>query len=226
MIPGTSARTSDTARRLRGFGPLGVLAVLIIVASSVAGFFISALLVLAWARASDTPLGSLGFNAPRRWTLTIAGGIGLGIVLKVVSKAIVMPLLGAPAINATYHYLVGNAGALPWITAAVLINAGFGEEVFFRGYLFERLGALLGPGKAVLTGSVVLSTALFAMAHYHDQGLPGVEQAVLTGLVFGGIYAWRRQIWFLMIAHVAYDLTAIVIIYCNWEEAVARLVIR
>jgi membrane protease YdiL (CAAX protease family) len=203
-----------------------LLAVLVIAASSVAGFSVSALLVLAWARVSETPLRSLGFKAPSRWTVTIAGGIGLGIVLKIVSKAIVMPLLGAPATNATYHYLVGNAGALPWIIAAVLINAGFGEEVFFRGYLFERLGALLGPGNAVLAGSVVLSTALFAMAHYHDQGLPGVEQAVLTGLVFGGIYAWRKQIWFLMIAHVAYDLTAIVIIYCNWEEAVARLVIR
>jgi membrane protease YdiL (CAAX protease family) len=226
MIPGTSDQTSDTARRLRGFGPLGLLAVLVIAASSVAGFSVSALLVLAWARVSETPLRSLGFKAPSRWTVTIAGGIGLGIVLKIVSKAIVMPLLGAPATNATYHYLVGNAGALPWIIAAVLINAGFGEEVFFRGYLFERLGALLGPGNAVLAGSVVLSTALFAMAHYHDQGLPGVEQAVLTGLVFGGIYAWRKQIWFLMIAHVAYDLTAIVIIYCNWEEAVARLVIR
>ena len=226
MIPGTPAQTPDTARRLRGFGPVGVLAILLIVAGSVAGFSVSALLVLAWARFSDTPLRNLGFRPPRRWSVTIAGGLALGIVLKMVSKAIVMPLLGAPAVNATYHYLAGNAGALPWIVAAVLINAGFGEEVFFRGYLFERLGALLGSGMAALAGAVLLSTALFAMAHYHDQGVPGVEQAVLTGLVFGGVYAWRRQIWFVMIAHAAYDLAAIVIIYANWEEAVARLVVR
>ena len=74
-----------------------------------------------------------------------------------------------------------------------------------------------------MTGTVLLSTALFALAHYPDQGLPGVEQATMTGLVFGGIYAWRKQIWFLIVAHAAFDLTAIAIIYGNWEEAVARL---
>lgn len=217
-------RTTDIARRLRGFGPLGVFAVLAILAGSMGGFVVSAILVLVWARLSDTPLGDLGFKTPRSWMLTLVGGAAFGIVFKFGAKAIVMPLLGAPAINVPYHYLVGNAAALPWIVATILISAGFGEEVFFRGYLFERLGTLFGPGKAALAGTVLLSTALFALAHYHDQGLPGVEQAVMTGLVFGGIYAWRKQIWFLMVAHAAFDLAAIAIIYWDWEEAVARLV--
>lgn len=217
-------RTTDIARRLRGFGPLGVFAVLAILAGSMGGFVVSAILVLVWARLSDTPLGDLGFKTPRSWIVTLVGGVAFGIVFKFGAKAIVMPLLGAPAINMPYHYLAGNAAALPWIVATILISAGFGEEVFFRGYLFERLGTLFGPGKAALAGTVLLSTALFALAHYHDQGLPGVEQAVMTGLVFGGIYAWRKQIWFLMVAHVAFDLAAIAIIYWDWEDAVARLV--
>jgi membrane protease YdiL (CAAX protease family) len=65
---------------------------------------------------------------------------------------------------------------------------------------------------------------LFALAHYQDQGLPGVEQASMTGLVLGGIYAWRKEIWLPMIVHAAYDLAAILIIYMGWEEAVARLI--
>lgn len=221
-----NVQTSETARRLRSFGPLGVLAVLAIVAGSMAGFFVSAVLVLVWARFSDTPLGDLGFKAPRSWIVTLLGGVTFGIAFKLGAKAFVMPLLGAPAINMSYHYLTGNAQALPWIVATVLIGAGFGEEVFFRGYLFERLGTLLGPGKPALAGTILLSATLFALAHYHGQGLPGVEQATMTGLVFGGIYAWRKQIWFLMVAHAAFDLTAIAIIYWNWEEAVARLIFR
>lgn len=215
--------TSDIAQRLRGFGPLGVLAIVVIFAVSTAGFAVSAVLVLVWARLSDTPLRNLGFKAPRSWIATLLGGAAFGIVFKVAAKAVVMPLLGAPAINASYQYLAGNANALPRIIASVLISAGFGEEVFFRGYLFERLGALFGSGKAALAASVLLSTALFALAHYHDQGLPGVEQATMTGLVFGGIYAWRKQIWLVIVAHVAFDLAAIAIIYWSWEEGVARL---
>ncbi|TMA33009.1 MAG: CPBP family intramembrane metalloprotease, partial [Deltaproteobacteria bacterium] len=55
-------------------------------------------------------------------------------------KAVVMPLFGAPAINPAYHYLAGNTAALPGMILAVIFGAGFGEEIFFRGYLFERLG--------------------------------------------------------------------------------------
>ena len=75
---------------------------------------------------------------------TVAIGIPFGVALKLVMKAIVMPLFGAPAINARYHYLAGNAAALPWMLYAVVLGAGFGEETVFRGFFFERLGKLLG----------------------------------------------------------------------------------
>ncbi len=48
----------------------------------------------------------------------------------------------------------------------------------------------------------------------------------MTGLVLGGIYAWRKTIGLPMMVHAAYDLTAIMIIYMDWEEAVARQVFR
>ena len=60
--------------------------------------------------------------------------------------------------------------------------------------------------------------------HYPDQGLAGAEQATMTGLTLGGIYAWRKEIWLPMIVHAAYDLAAILFIYMGWEEAVARLI--
>jgi membrane protease YdiL (CAAX protease family) len=212
--------------KLRGFGPVGVLALLGITASGLAGFFVAAVFVLLWAHYSETPLEELGFKASRSWVVTVLCGAAFGIVFKLAAKAVVMPLLGAPAINASYHYLAGNEDALPGIVAAVVFNAGFGEEVFFRGYLFERMGALFGRGAIAVAGTVLLSTALFALAHYRGQGLPGVEQAAMTGLVFGGIYARRRQLGFVMVAHLAFDLTAIAMIYWRWEEAVARWVFR
>jgi membrane protease YdiL (CAAX protease family) len=134
-----------------------------------------------------------------------------------------MPLLGAPAINEAYHYLTGNTAALPGMILTVLVGAGFAEEVFFRGYLFERIGALLGSGRAALLAKLVISTGLFAVAHYFVQGVPGVEQAAVTGLVIGSIFAWRREIWTCVVIHAAFDLTALVLIYLDLEEKVARL---
>ena len=220
------AQPTDTARRLREFGPLGVVVALAIVASNLAGFIFTAVLVFGWAHYSNTPLRELGFTRPRHPAVMLLAGLGLGVLLKLVLKSVALPLLGAPAINGPYHYLVGNAAALPWLVATALLSASFGEEVFFRGYLFERLGKLIGTGRIAVAATVVLSTALFALEHYHDQGIPGVQQASLTGLVLGALYAWRRQIWLPMVVHAGYDLAAIAIIYLGWEEAVARLVIR
>jgi len=219
-------QTRDAAQRLRGFGPLGVLAFLVILAGSLVGPPVGALLVLAWANLSCTPPQALGFKAPRNWLVTLAVGVASGIVLKLGLKAVVLPLLGAPASNMRYQWLAGNTAALPGMVAVVLVSAGFGEEVLFRGYLFERFGKLLGPGKVALVSTVLLSATLFALAHYWDQGIPGVEQAAVTGLGFGGAFAWRKQIWAVMVAHAAFDLTAVALIYSNWEATVAHLFFR
>jgi uncharacterized protein len=222
----SAAQTQDAAERLRGFGPVGVLAIVAIMAGSLVGSPVGALLVLVWAQLSQTPMRALGLAAPRSWTATVAGGAIFGIAFKLSMKALVMPLLGAPPINAHYHYLTGNPAALPGVLAAVLVGAGFAEEVLFRGYVFERLGTLLGRGKAALAATILLSATLFALAHYPDQRLPGVEQAAVTGLVFAGIYAWRKHLWVVMVAHLAFDLTAVALIYWGWEGPVAHLLVR
>jgi membrane protease YdiL (CAAX protease family) len=186
---------------------------------------LGAILVLLWARVTRTPWRELGYVRPASWTTTIAVGILFGAVFKIMMKAIVMPLLGAPPINPTYHFLAGNSAMLP-IAVLAMFNAGFGEERVFRGYMFERLGRLLGTGRAATVAVVLLTAMLFGLGHYADQGLAGAEQAVIVGLVFGTIFALTRRIWMLICAHVAFDLAALAIIYWNLESEVAHLVFR
>jgi hypothetical protein len=50
-----AVQTQDTAERFRGFGPVGLLAIFAIIAGSMAGPLVSAVLVLAWAQLSQTP---------------------------------------------------------------------------------------------------------------------------------------------------------------------------
>ena len=141
-------------------------------------------------------------------------------------KALVMPLFGAPAINPAFHYLAGNTAALPGILLAVIISAGFGEETFFRSYLFERFGKLFGASAIAKIAIVVITAAWFGAVHYPKQGLAGVEQAMIAGLLFGAIFAVTGRIWMLMIAHAAFDVVALAIIYFHLESYVAHLIFK
>lgn len=223
------SKTSDlnklsVAAGLRGFGPLGIVAILVIFAGNLIVVPLSAILVLLWARRSGTPLNALGFVRPTSWVRTVLVGIAFGIALKFLMKGVVMPLLVADPVNQTYHYLVGNRAALPGMFYAIIVGAGFGEETLFRGFLFERLGKLFGPAAKARTLIVLLTAALFGLAHYFEQGIPGVQQGMIVGLAFGAVFAVTGRIFMLMIAHAAFDLTALAMIYWNLESTVAHLI--
>jgi membrane protease YdiL (CAAX protease family) len=229
--PFRSTGDDGFAASLRGFGPLGIVAVAAILLGGniVAGNIVmpvGAALVLLWARLSRTPWSEIGFVRPPNWFATLATGIAFGAAFKLVMKVIVMPLLGADAINRSYHYLAGNPAAIPATLFAMIVSAGIGEEIIFRGFLFERLGKLLGTGTAAIASTIVLTSLLFGLGHVANQGLPGAEQATIVGLVYGTIYARTRRLPMLMAAHAAFDLTAYAIIYWNVESEVAHLIFR
>lgn len=210
------------AAALRGFGPLGLVAILAILAGNFLFVPLSAILALLWARRSRTPWRTIGLARPRSWIGVLVVGIAFGIAFKLAMKAIVMPLLGADPVNQAYHHLAGNTAALPGMLYLIIVGAGFGEEILWRGWMFERLGRLFGAGAAAKAAIVVLTAALFGFAHYPEQGLPGVQQAVIVGLAFGAIYAVTGRLWMLIVAHAAFDLTALALIYWDVETQVAR----
>ncbi|HZR77871.1 MAG TPA: CPBP family intramembrane glutamic endopeptidase [Chthoniobacterales bacterium] len=221
----SAANSSDRlASRLRGFGPLGVVAILIILGGNLVVPPLSAILVLIWARISRTPWRKLGFVRPRSWVKTILLGIVFGVAAKFTMKALVMPLFGAPPINRAFQFVTGNPSVIPFMLYLVIVVAGFGEETFYRGWMFERLGKLFGHSFAAKIAAVAITTSLFAIVHYPEQGWPGVEQALVMGLVFGSIFAITGQIFLLMIMHATFDLTAVWMIYYGLETRIAHLI--
>lgn len=214
------------AKDLRGFGPLGILAIVVILSGNFLFSPLSAVLVLLWAWRSHTPWRELGFVRPESWVKTATIGIVFGVFLKFLVKMVLMPLLGGPPINQAYHYLVGNTAALPGILIAVIVVAGVGEEILFRGYMFERSRRLFGSGVLAKTLTVAITAAWFGSLHYREQGLGGAEQAWITGLTFGTIFAITGRIWMLMFAHAAYDVVAVLLIYLNLESQVAHYLFK
>jgi hypothetical protein len=227
---GGSASTPDDdplATALRGFGPVGLLAIVFVLGGNAIVPPLSAVLALAWARLSRTPWRALGFARPASgWGRTVVAGVVVGAALKLALKVVVMPLLGADPINQRYHFLVGNRALIPATLFALVVGAGFGEETVFRGYMFERLGRLLGTNAGAKAATLLITSVLFGLAHLADQGVAGAEQATMTGLAFGAMYLATGTLWLPMCAHAAFDLTAYAIIYWDVERAVAHLVFR
>jgi membrane protease YdiL (CAAX protease family) len=197
---------------------------LLIVLAGLVGPWAGALAVLVWAHRSGTPKGALGLSPPRRWAPTILLGTAAGVLLKILMKAIVMPLLAAPPVNTAYHVLEGNSAALPRMILTIVVSAGFGEEILYRGWLFERFGRVWGRTTAARAATVAVTSLLFAAAHHADQGVPGAMQALLTGASFGAVYLATGTLWLPIVMHIAFDLTAVAIITLGLEQATAHLV--
>lgn len=214
------------AAELRGFGVIGIAAILVILAGNWLVTPLSAVLVLLWAHVSHTRWREIGFVRPNSWITTLVVGIGFGAAFKLLMKAVVMPLLGAPPINQAFHYLAGNRALIPETLWLMIVVAGFGEEIFFRGYLFERLGKLFGKSIAAKVAIVLITSVFFGMLHYPVQRLAGAEQATITGMVFGTIFVMTGSLWIPIFAHSAFDLTAYALIYWNLETSVAHWIFR
>jgi CAAX protease family protein len=219
-LGGDEPPSADLAARLRGFGPLGLAAIVVVLAGSFIINPLSAALVLVWASVSRTPWREIGYVQPPSWLRDLVLGIVLGVALKLLMKAVVMPLLGADPINPRYQHLVGNPTAVLGMLFPVIVGAGWGEETVFRGYLFERLRKRLGWSPAARTGIVLITSALFGVAH---EGVSAIQQATLVGLLIGTIYAIQGRLWMVMFAHAAFDLTAVAIIYWNLETRIAHV---
>lgn len=214
------------AARLRGFGPVGLLGIAVILAGAMVNGLVSATLVVLWVVLSKTPWREIGYVRPKNYALTIAGGVVFGAALKCFLNAVVMPLLGANPVNHSYHFLAHNSAALPGFLLLIVVSAGWGEETFWRGYLFERVRRIFGWGAGTRITAVLVTSALFGMAHYQGQGRDGVVQAIITGLAFGSIFAYTGRLAFVIIAHAAFDVVAVLIIYFDIETHIAHLLFR
>jgi len=85
-----------------------------------------------------------------------------------------------------------GAISLEWCAVQWLV-VGLPEELFFRGFLLDRLERRFPPRRRILGGGVglalVLSAAMFALIHLPKEGDPRALATFFPGLLFG----WMRS---------------------------------
>lgn len=220
------APAEDWRARLAGSGPFGVVAFIVVLLAGITlSPVIGAVLVLIWARVARVPFADIGFVRPRSWSKAVLYGVAGGVVLKLFMKAVVLPLSGAEAVNQQMHFVQGNAGAALAMGGYAFV-AAFTEETFFRGYLFERIGAWVGRNRLGSGVALVLSAALFGILHF-QQGRLGITNATIVGLVIGAIYlANERRLFLLMVLHATFNIATFAIIYFGLEQTIGSLIFR
>jgi CAAX protease family protein len=154
--------------------------------------------------------------------LSISRGLAVGLVVGVayqfvgtyaVEPIIVRLTSGTLPDVSQFRGLVGNKGLLMfWITLSWSL-AAFVEEAAYRGWILTRCAELGGYSRGAWLGGMVVSSALFGLAHAY-QGVSGMVATGLTGLLFAGVYlATGRNLWAAIIAHGSLDTTGFVLMY-------------
>jgi membrane protease YdiL (CAAX protease family) len=90
---------------------------------------------------------------------------------------------------------------------AIALVAGIGEEIVFRGVLTAAGAGILG---LPFLPALLLSLLLFAAGHLY-QGPAALIGAGLIGVIFSGLYAISGSLLFPIVAHVAFDLIALLL---------------
>ena len=163
-----------------------------------------AVAVLVWVRfVNRGPLAALG--APRHPLGDIGTGFAGGLLLTVAglaAAAIVLALGRAilghqPAQPQQIETCVGGAW-LPLSGIVVILAAPFGEELFFRGFLYKGLRRRYPPWKAAL-----ISGAAFSLIHVQ----PILVLALFpVGVGLAMVYERRQSVLASMVAHATFNV--------------------
>jgi uncharacterized protein len=148
-------------------------------------------------------------------------GVGAVVALYAVASLVVLPfVLMKP--DAAASQGAAKAEALQGLVRVPLLQAlgfalfaGVYEEVVFRGFLFEHLRrgfAERTTAKVAVRAAAIVSALLFALGHVY-QGPVGVVQALVVGLGFAFLRAWRGSLWSAIAAHACIDAIGMLVLH-------------
>jgi len=148
------------------------------------------------------PLSSIGLKAPT-WKTLIYGVLAAVVALggAILLYVYLFPALGLRP-NAAQ---LANIQKLPlWFQLAILVRAPVFEEIFYRGFVIERLSAILRSRWL----AALISLAAFTYAHLAYWGWDTLIVVAFQGAVLTGLFLWRRDLGANMIAHFLTDAVA------------------
>lgn len=156
-----------------------------------------------------------GLKSPNSWFRTLGSAILLVIIIKVLLGFLTawwIIAAGEPD-KSFLDAILGSKKSLIWILIATWTVAAFGEEMFFRGYLLNRVADLFERTKIGLTVGLLFSSVVFGFMHFY-QGYFGVLNTFVIGLTLGIAYLRVGfNLWVPIFAHGIHNTIVVLIHY-------------
>lgn len=144
------------------------------------------------------PLASIGVRPPRWMSLFL----GIGMAAVAVAGMAFIYLVLFPALKLSDAGQTASILSTPlWFRIGLITRAAVFEELFFRGFMVERLNDI--TRLRWLAASI--SLVAFTIAHLSGWGWAHLIVAGFGGIVLTGLYLWRGDLWTNIIAHFVTD---------------------
>ena len=161
----------------------------------------------------------IGLRRPERWSATFGWTAAILIVAfagTTLLSLLIQTFTDWPPLDVDYirEPIEGNVVAFAlWIVLVVWGSAAFGEELFFRGFMLDRLSLAFGPNRAGIAVAIIIQAALFGALHA-IQGPTGIVITAWVGLVMAGAYfASGRNLWAPILAHGITDTISLTLMF-------------
>lgn len=100
-----------------------------------------------------------------------------------------------------------------WPTMFFLVGIQpIAEEIFFRGFLFEKIENFAGGMAAIF-----ITAFIFGLAHMSYGKIFPVLMPILMGIVLGFIVYKTRNLYSAIFAHVVFNVSVLTLAFLGWE---------
>jgi membrane protease YdiL (CAAX protease family) len=148
--------------------------------------------------------------ARRRPTeLASTGALRQGLLGSALGAAFIVAAVGIVTLLGGFRIGWHPVDAVNTIALAIAVNFGAAavEEIVFRGFAFRAIEQLFGRGRGTWIALSVTSLC-FGAVHMLNPGASlwsGLAIAIEAGVLLGAAFAWRRNLWFVIGIHFAWN---------------------
>jgi membrane protease YdiL (CAAX protease family) len=196
-------------KKVQNWKVMTVVELLLAVLCVVLDLLIPTLLILGIMAVSmiykKEKISDIGFRRPGKPFLLMLTIFAFSVAWSVFDFGLVLPILnhltGTHQDVSTFENLKGNFGQLLFLLAAGWILGALAEECVYRGFLRNRIEALMPNKKIGLFLAVALTSLLFGFIHT-EQGVIGVIVTTLDAVYFSLIrLKFKDNLWAAVLAH-------------------------
>ncbi|MDQ0270684.1 CPBP family intramembrane glutamic endopeptidase [Cytobacillus purgationiresistens] len=135
-------------------------------------------------------------------------GVFSGLLLYVIfwTGYAIIDILNLPFLNSISSLYGRYAPSNIWQYIVLLFILVPGEEIFWRGFIQKRVMKY-----TTVTTAVFISSLLYASVNLYSGYWILAIAALVGGIFWGYLYAWKRSIPLLIVSHIVFDLVLFII---------------